>query len=96
MIVHEKIGLCGILGGGFHPYRDHPNQRCGFQQGRARVTRLRNELCSDSFNTVLALSCGQAKCQCCIAAVTVVVYLDEKGGKRSVKMWTANFYQSFS
>ena len=44
------------------------------QQGRTRLTRLRNELCSDSFHAVLALSCGQAKCQCCIAMVTLVVY----------------------
>ena len=44
------------------------------QQGRTRLTRLRNELCSDSFHAVLALSSGQAKCQCCIATVTFVVY----------------------
>ena len=35
---------------------------------------LRNELCSDSFHAVLAWSCGRAKCQCCTATVTVVVY----------------------
>ena len=47
--------------------------RASFQQGRARLTRLRNELCSDSFHAVLAWSCGRAKCQCCAATVTVVV-----------------------
>ena len=41
----------------------------------ARLTRLRNELCSDSFHAVLAWSCGRAKCQCCIATVMVVVYI---------------------
>ena len=35
---------------------------------------MRNELCSDSFHAVLAWSCGRAKCQCCTATVTVVVY----------------------
>ena len=44
------------------------------QQGTTRLTRLRNDLYSDSFHAVLALSCGQAKCQWCIAMVTVVVY----------------------
>ena len=44
------------------------------QQGRAWLTRLRNELYSNSFHAVLALSCGLAKLQCCIATVTVVVY----------------------
>ena len=43
-------------------------------QGRARITRLRKELCSDSFHPVLAWSCGRAKCQCCTATLTVVVY----------------------
>ena len=38
------------------------------------LARLRNELCSDSFHAVLAWSCGRAKCQCCTATVTVVVY----------------------
>ena len=41
------------------------------QQGRTRLTRLRNELYNYLFH---ALSCGLAKCQCCIATVTVVVY----------------------
>ena len=49
--------------------------RASFQQGRARLTRLRNELCSDSFHAVLAWSCGPAKCQCCAPTVTVVVYV---------------------
>ena len=31
------------------------------QQGRTRLTRLRNELNSDSFHVVLAVSCGRAK-----------------------------------
>ena len=48
--------------------------RASVQQGRAGLTRLRNELCSDSFHAVLAWSCGRAKCQCCTATVTVVVY----------------------
>ena len=47
----------------------------------ARLTRLRNEICSDSFHAVLALSCGLAKCQCCVTTVTVVVYLT---GKKSL------------
>ena len=45
------------------------------QLGRARLTRLRNELCSDSFHAALAWSCGRAKFQCCTALVTVVVYI---------------------
>ena len=49
--------------------------RASVQQGRARLTCLRNELCSDSFHAVLAWSCGRAKCQCCTATVTVVVYM---------------------
>ena len=48
--------------------------RASFQQDRARLIRLRNELCSDSFHAVLAWSCGRAKWQCCTATVTVVVY----------------------
>ena len=44
------------------------------QQGSTRVTRLRNELYSDSFHAVLDLSSGLAKCQCCTTTVTVVVY----------------------
>ena len=48
--------------------------RASLQQGRARLTRLRNELCSDSFHAVFAWSCGRVKCQCCTAMVTVVVY----------------------
>ena len=48
--------------------------QASFQQGRARLTRLRNELCSDSFHAVLAWSCGRAKCQYFTATVTVVVY----------------------
>ena len=43
-------------------------------QGSTGLRRLRIELCSDSFHAVLALSCGRAKCQCCITTVTVVVY----------------------
>ena len=43
------------------------------QQGSTSLTRLRNELCSDSFHAVLALNCEQAKCQCCIATLTVMV-----------------------
>ena len=41
---------------------------------RTRLTRLRNESYSDSFQAVFAWSCGRAKCQCCTATVTVVVY----------------------
>ena len=48
--------------------------RASVQQGRTRITRLRNELYSDSFHAVLAWICGRAKCQCCTALVTVVVY----------------------
>ena len=48
------------------------------QQGRTRLTRLRNELYSDSFHAVLAWSCGRAKCQFCTATVTVVVYKNRK------------------
>ena len=48
--------------------------RASVQQGRTRLTRLRNELYSDSFHAVLAWSCGQAKDQCCTATITVVVY----------------------
>ena len=44
------------------------------QQGSTRLRRLRIELCSNSFHAVLALSCGRAKCQCCITMVTIVVY----------------------
>ena len=44
----------------------------------ARLTRLRNELYSDSFHAVLAWNCGRAKCQCCAATVTVVVYMNQK------------------
>ena len=45
------------------------------QQCRTRLTRLRNELVySDSFHAVLAWSCRKAKCQCCTATVTFVVY----------------------
>ena len=40
---------------------------------QTRLTRLRKELCRDSFHAVLALSSGQAKYQCCIATVTVIV-----------------------
>ena len=45
--------------------------RASVQQGSTRLTRLRNELYSDSFHAVLALSCGRVF-QCCTA--TVVVY----------------------
>ena len=48
--------------------------RASAQQGSTRLRRLCIELCSDSFHVVLALSCGRAKCQCCITTVTVVVY----------------------
>ena len=48
--------------------------RASVQQGRTRLTRLRNELYSDSFHAVLAWSCRPAKCQCCAARVTIVVY----------------------
>ena len=58
--------------------------RASFQQGRARLTRLRNELCSDSFHAVLAWSCGRAKCQCCTATVTVVVYTLIKSQKITI------------
>ena len=44
------------------------------QQARTRLSCLRNELYSDSFHAVLALSCGRVKFQCCTATVTVVVY----------------------
>ena len=43
------------------------------QQGSARQTRLRTELCNDTFHAVLAY-CGQAKCQCCLTTVMAVVY----------------------
>ena len=43
-------------------------------QGSTGLRRLRIDLCSDSFHAVLALSCGLAKCQCCITTVMVVVY----------------------
>ena len=55
--------------------------RASLQQGSTRLRRLRIELCSDSFHAVLALSCGLAKCQCCVTTVTVVVYLT---GKKSL------------
>ena len=48
--------------------------RASLQQGSARLTRLRNELCSDSFHAMLAWSCRRVKCQCCTATGTVVVY----------------------
>ena len=48
--------------------------RASAQQGRTRLTRLRNKQYSDSFHAALALSCGRAKCQCCTATVTIVVY----------------------
>ena len=48
--------------------------RASVKQGSTRLRRLRNELYSDSFHAVLALSCGLAKCQCCLTTVTVVVY----------------------
>ena len=48
--------------------------RASFQQDRTRLTRLINELYSDSFHAVLALSCGRAKCQCYTTTVTVVVF----------------------
>ena len=48
--------------------------RASFQQGTTRLTRLRNDLYSDSFHGVLAWNSRPAKCQCCIATVTVVVY----------------------
>ena len=48
--------------------------RASVQQGSTGLRRLRIELCSDSFHAVLALSCGRAKCQCCITTLTVVVY----------------------
>ena len=49
--------------------------RASVQQSRTRLTRLRNELHSDSFHAVLAWSCGLAKCQYCTATVAVVVYI---------------------
>ena len=48
--------------------------RASVQQGRTRLTCLRNELYSNSFHAVLAWICGLAKFQCCIGTVTVVVY----------------------
>ena len=48
--------------------------RASVQQGRTRPTRLRTELCSDSFHAVLVLNYGPAKCQCNTTTVTVVVY----------------------
>ena len=59
------------------------------QQGRARLTRLRNELCSDSFHAVLAWSCGRAKCQCCTATVTVVIY---NGQRFLITPWRTMVY----
>ena len=41
---------------------------------------------SDSFHAVLALSCGRAKCQCCTATLTVVVYI-------SYFFWNRNDYK---
>ena len=35
-------------------------------------------LIEDSFHAVLALSCGPAICQCCVTAVTVVVFRQKK------------------
>ena len=46
------------------------------QQCNTRLARLRNELYSDSFHAVLALSYGRAKYQCCTATVMVVFYSD--------------------
>ena len=60
--------------------------RASVQQGSTRQRRLRIELCSDSFHAVLALSCGQAKCQCCITTVTVVVYCIKTEGKYVIKI----------
>ena len=48
--------------------------RASVQQGSTRLTRLRNELYSDSFHAVLALSRGLSKCQCCAKTMMVVVY----------------------
>ena len=52
------------------------------QQCNTRLARLRNELYSDSFHAVLALSCEWAKYQCCIATVTVDVY--SRAGRRTI------------
>ena len=52
--------------------------RASVQQGITRLTCLRNDLCSDSFHGVLALNWGPAKCQCCTAKLTVVVYSIKK------------------
>ena len=46
-------------------------------QSRTRLTRLRTELYSNSFHAVLALKYGTAKCQCCTATVTAVVYTEK-------------------
>ena len=48
--------------------------RASVQQGTTMLTRLRNELYSDSFHAVLALSCGPVNCRCCTAKVTDAVY----------------------
>ena len=42
---------------------------------------MRNELYNDSFHAVLAWICGRAKCQCCTATVTFVVYSPTRGKK---------------
>ena len=42
--------------------------------GTTRLSRLHNELFSDSFHAVIAWISRPAKCQCCIATVTVFVY----------------------
>ena len=55
--------------------------RVSFQQGRARLTRLRNE-----FHAVLAWSCGRAKCQCSAPTVTVVVYTVIEGSKSNFEV----------
>ena len=54
--------------------RSITNCPCEPPQARARLNRLRNELCIDSFHGVLARNCGRAKCQCCTATGTVVAY----------------------
>ena len=41
---------------------------------RQWLTRLRNELYRHSFQALLALSCGPAKCECCLASETVFIY----------------------
>ena len=60
--------------------------RACVQQVSTGLRRLRIELYSDSFHAVLALSCGRAKCQCCITTVTVVVYWEHLVHQREVSL----------